>query len=231
MKIQSLDHIALYMNDRAAAAEALTSYLGFHVVDHTDRYTLVGAGGRIGKLTLFDSPQGSKSGPGIIENITIRVADPQAAADRLPQDMDVEEQDGGFFFDGPEGLRFGLVAGTGDFVDYDLEGLTLRSRTPENSARQFVQMGFSPGDGAVSVKAGEYNMNLVEKEPRKAGQEMLFHLGCRVESAEEHRREAEDHGFEIQDVVDGPNTLAVFVMGPENVSVEYVEHKATFSLI
>jgi hypothetical protein len=30
--------------------------------------------------------------------------------------------------------------------------------------------------------------------------------------------------------VEGPNTLAVFVLGPDNVSVEYVEHKPGFSL-
>ena len=48
MKVQKLDHVALYMNDRDTAAAFLTSYLGFHIVDRTDRYTLVGAGGRIG---------------------------------------------------------------------------------------------------------------------------------------------------------------------------------------
>jgi catechol-2,3-dioxygenase len=59
---------------------------------------------------------------------------------------------------------------------------------------------------------------------------MLFHLGCLVDSAEQHRREAEQKGLEVQDFVDGPNTLAVFVKGPEGVSVEYVEHKPEFSL-
>ena len=44
------------------------------------------------------------------------------------------------------------------------------------------------------------------------------------------RKEAEERGLEVQDFVDGPNTLAVFVRGPEGVSVEYVEHKSTFSL-
>ena len=64
MEIQKLDHIALYMRDRDTAAEFLTSHLGFHVVDRTDRYTLVGAGGRIGKLTLFDAPDGTTPSPG-----------------------------------------------------------------------------------------------------------------------------------------------------------------------
>ena len=60
MKVQKLDHIALYMGNRNEAARFLTTHLGFHVVDHTDRYTLVGAGGRLGKLTLFDAPQGTR---------------------------------------------------------------------------------------------------------------------------------------------------------------------------
>ena len=61
MKVLKLDHIALYMADRAAAADFLTSHLGFHVVDHTDRYTLVGAGGRVGKLTLRSGRRRSPS--------------------------------------------------------------------------------------------------------------------------------------------------------------------------
>src|SRR5919202_4270990 len=123
MKVQKLDHIALYMSNRSAAAAFLTSYLGFHVVDHTDRYTLVGAGGRIGKLTLFDAPQNNEPSPGVIGCINIRVANPKSAAARLPREADVESRDGGYLFTGPEGLPLTLVPGKGDFTDYDLEGL------------------------------------------------------------------------------------------------------------
>jgi catechol 2,3-dioxygenase-like lactoylglutathione lyase family enzyme len=100
MKVKRLDHIALYMGDRGAAAGYLTTHLGFHVVDHTERYTLVGAGGKLGKLTLFDAPQGMTPSPGEIERITIRVADPEAAAARLP--AGAEPSDGGYLFTGPE---------------------------------------------------------------------------------------------------------------------------------
>jgi len=225
VKVQKLDHIALYMSDRDEAARFLTTHLGVHVVDHTDRYTLVGAGGRLGKLTLFDAPQGSTPSPGEIERITIRVANPEAAATKLPQDAEV--RDGGYFFTGPEGLPLALVPGEGEFVDYDLEGFVLRSGSPEESARVFVEMGFAPENDAT-VKAGEYRIRLTDSAPDGGG--MLFHVGCLVDSAEDHRREAEEQGFEIQDFVEGPNTLAVFVRGPEGVSVEYVEHKPTFSL-
>jgi catechol 2,3-dioxygenase-like lactoylglutathione lyase family enzyme len=228
MKVKRLDHIALYMGDRDAAAGFLTTHLGFHVVDRTDRYTLVGAGGRLGKLTLFDVPQGTTPSPGEIKRITIRVADPEAAAARLPAGAEPSER--GYSFTGPEGLPLALVRGEGEFAEYDLDGFVLRSGSPEESTRTFVEMGFAPGDDATTVKAGEYSMRLSGSAPDANGGGMLFHVGCLVDSAEDHRKEAEERGLEVQDFVDGPNTLAVFVRGPEGVSVEYVEHKSTFSL-
>jgi catechol 2,3-dioxygenase-like lactoylglutathione lyase family enzyme len=227
VKIIMLDHIALYMSDRDEAASFLTTHLGFHVVDYTERYTLVGAGGRVGKLTLFDAPQGTTPSPGEIGRITIRVADPKAAAKELPAEADAEPSDGGYSFTGPEGLPLALVPGEGHFADYDLEGLTLHSRSPEESARTLVEMGFAPGDNAT-VRAGDYLVRLTDSAPETGG--MLFHIGCLVDSAEDHRREAEERGLEVTDFVEGPNTLAAFVRGPEGVSVEYVEHKSTFSL-
>ena len=230
MKVQKLDHIALYMSDRDGAADFLTSHLNFHVVDRTDRYTLVGAGGRIGKLTLFDAPEDIEASRGAIERINIRVADPETAVARLPAEADIMSRDGGYLFSGPENLPLSLVPGQGDFVDYDLEGLVLRSADPEEAARGFVEMGFAPGENAATVKAGEYRLRLVTSAAGVGTQGMLYHLGCLVDSARNHRREAEQQGFEIQDWVEGPNTVAVFVLGPEGVSVEYVEHKPTFSL-
>jgi catechol 2,3-dioxygenase-like lactoylglutathione lyase family enzyme len=230
VKVKKLDHVALYMGDRDAAADFLTSHLGLHVVDRTDRYTLVGAGGRLGKLTLFDAPEGSEPTPGPIDSINMRVTDPQSAVARLPEGTEAESNDGRYLFAGPEGLPLALVAGEGDFTDYDLEGLVLRSGDPEGSASAFAEMGFASGDDATTVNAGEYRLSLVPGTPGEASQSMLFHLGCLVDSAEDHRRQAEERGLEIQDFVEGPNTVAVFVRGPEDVSVEYVEHKPTFSL-
>ncbi|HKH78154.1 MAG TPA: hypothetical protein VKA51_14440, partial [Rubrobacteraceae bacterium] len=206
------------------------SCLGFHVVDRTDRHTLVGAGGRIGKLTLFDAPKGAEPSPGAIERITIRVADPASAAARLPREANVEQRNGEYRFTGPEGLPLALVQGEGDFVDYDLDGLALRAGDPEKAARGFVEMGFAPGKSAATATAGKYRLRFVPAESASTGGGMLFHVGCLVESAEDHRREAEERGLEVQDFVEGPNTLAVFVRGPEDVSVEYVEHKPSFSL-
>ena len=59
----------------------------------------------------------------------------------------------------------------------------------------------------------------------------LNHLGLKVDSAEEHIKEAERRGLEIDNVVDAANTYAVFVWGPDGIKLEYVEHKPSFSLV
>jgi hypothetical protein len=59
---------------------------------------------------------------------------------------------------------------------------------------------------------------------------MLNHLALLVDSAQQLRAEAERRGLEVVDVVDAPNTLAVFLWGPERIKLEYVEHKPGFSL-
>ncbi len=176
MKVLKLDHIALYMADRATAADFLTSHLGFHVVDHTDRYTLVGAGGRVGKLTLFDAPGDLTPSPGPIERINIRVSDPESAAAGLPAEADAEPRGDGYYFTGPEGLPFALVTAEDRFTDYDLEGLVLRSGSPEDSARRFLDMGFAAGEDPMTVKAGDYRLHLVDSVPGEGS--MLYHIGC-----------------------------------------------------
>ena len=51
-----------------------------------------------------------------------------------------------------------------------------------------------------------------------------------VDSAEETLEEAKAAGMEVADVVDAPNTYAIFIWGPEGVKIEYVEQKPTFAL-
>src|SRR5215216_2892118 len=192
VKIQKLDHIALYMRDRDVSAEFLTSYLGFHIVDRTERYTLVGAGGRIGKLTLFDAPPGTEPSPGVIARINVRVVDPESAAARLPREVGIEPRDDTYLFTGPEGLPLALVPGEGNFTDYDLEGLTLRSGDPEGSARAFVRMGFAPGEEATTGGAGGYWVGFGSLGGGKGKQGKLLHPGWFVDSAQDHRKEAEE---------------------------------------
>src|ERR671934_921643 len=77
MNIETLDHVALWVEDRDAVADFLTAHAGMHVIDRTDKFTLVGADARRGKLTLFDA-----EGPrerGALKHIALRVADGEEA--------------------------------------------------------------------------------------------------------------------------------------------------------
>ena len=53
MTARTLDHVALWVADRDAIVERATEQLGMHVIERTDRFTLIGADARRFKLTLF----------------------------------------------------------------------------------------------------------------------------------------------------------------------------------
>jgi catechol 2,3-dioxygenase-like lactoylglutathione lyase family enzyme len=233
MNPTKLDHIAYWVADRDSIAAFVTSHLGMHVIDRTDKFTLLGADARRGKLTLFVA-----EGPrerGALEHVAFRVADLEAALAQLPGGLDIERsRTGEAYFDaGAEGVRLGLVQAETD-VDYDLDHVALRSRIPEETAAEYGSFGFAPAppgsSGAPRVEVGGAFVEFQAGEPGVPDRPLLNHLAVLVESADEHIAAAHDLGIEIDDVVDAPNTYAVFLQGPEHVRVEYVEHKPTFSL-
>jgi len=227
MKIETLDHIALWIADRDELADFLVDRLGMHVIDRTDKFTLVGADARRGKLTLFAAEPDREPGP--LARIGLRVFDLEEALSELPPDLAVERPDEGRVeFEGPQRVPFALVAAA-DGVAYDLDHVAFRVPDPESTFEQLAQLGFDVEDGRL--KAGDAYLELDQGETSEAERPLLNHLGLRVESADEHIREAEERGLEIADVVDGANTYAVFVWGPDSIKLEYVEHKPTFSLV
>ena len=107
------------------------------------------------------------------------------------------------------------------------------SRDPEATAREYGSLGFdaaAPAVGAPRVEVGGAYVEFHAGEPGEPERPLLNHLAVLVDSADEHIAEANELGVEVDDVVDAPNTYAVFVWGPERVRIEYVEHKPTFSL-
>ena len=225
MHIQTLDHVALWVADRDRIAEFLTSHMGMHVVDRTDRFTLVGSDARRGKLTLFveDGPRE----PGVLSRIGLRVHDLDSALALLPSEVVVERRNGCAEFDVGEGLRLALVE-TDEGIDYDLDHVAFRVSDPAATHDRLAELGFEVEDGLLH--AGDATILLEQGEPEDTQKPLLNHLGLRVESAADHIEEAERRGLEIADVVDAPNTYAVFVWGPDRIKLEYVEHKPTFSL-
>jgi catechol 2,3-dioxygenase-like lactoylglutathione lyase family enzyme len=233
MRPKTFDHVALWTTERDSIADFVTAHLGMHVIERTDKFTLVGSDARRGKLTLFEA-----EGPrdrGALQHVALRVPSLDEAVARLPEGIDVDRsREGEAYFDvGTEGLRLGLVEAPTD-VEYDLDHAALLSPDPDATARSYERLGFRyspPGSsGQPRVVVGGAFVEFHAGEPGEPERPLLNHLAVLVDSAEEHITEAEELGVEVESVVDAPNTLAVFLWGPERVRIEYVEHKPTFSL-
>jgi catechol 2,3-dioxygenase-like lactoylglutathione lyase family enzyme len=218
MRPLRLDHVAFWVVDREPIVERCERYLGMHVIDEQDGFTLVGPDARHGKLTFFDAEGPRARGP--LCHVALRVSNLAAAQRILPASPDVLELG--------EGLRVRLVQGPVE-VEYDLDHIAFASADPQGSASAFERFGFRR-ESAESVEVGDARLVFHRAEPEADGEPLLNHLGLLVESADAHRGEAEELGLEIESVVDAANTLAVFVTGPDGVRIEYVEHKATFAL-
>jgi catechol 2,3-dioxygenase-like lactoylglutathione lyase family enzyme len=228
---KTLDHVAYWLEDRDRVADFLTSHLGMHVIERTDRFTLVGSDARRGKLTLFDA-----EGPrerGALKHVALRVNDLDAALRELPVDMPVERDGETALVDLGDGIRVGLVEAETD-TEYDLDHVALFSANPEATAERYRAYGFQAADpgstGAPRVEVSGAYVEFHDGEPGDPEKPLLNHLAVLVDSAEEHQSAAEEREIEVQDFVDAPNTLAVFVWLPERVRLEYVEHKPTFAL-
>ena len=232
MNPTKLDHVAYWVAERDPIADFVTAHLGMHVIDRTERFTLLGSNARRGKITLFDA-----DGPrerGALGHVAFRVSDLAAARAQLPASLQLDRpRDGEAYFELTEGMRLGLVEADTD-VEYDLDHVALLSANPEETAAAYESLGFAPAppgpSGAPRVEVGGAWVEFHPGQPGAPEKPLLNHLAVLVDSADEHIAAANDLGVEIDDVVDAPNTLAVFLWGPERVRVEYVEHKPTFSL-
>ena len=101
---------------------------------------------------------------------------------------------------------------------------------PEATAEEYLSLGFDEAearDGVPRVELGGAFVEFHRGEPGEPERPLLNHLAVLVDRADD----AKELPAEVADVVDAPNTYAVFVWGPERVKLEYVEHKPTFSLV
>jgi catechol 2,3-dioxygenase-like lactoylglutathione lyase family enzyme len=210
----TLDHVAFWVAERDAIADVATRHLGMHVIDRQDNFTLIGSDSRRGKLTLFDAE--APRDRGVFKHVALRVS----------------SLDGPDRFDLPEGIEVRLVEVPTD-VEYDLDHVALYTEDPEVTAEAYLDYGFSPApakDGVSRVEVGGAHVEFHQGEPHDSERPLLNHLAVLVDSADDHKRDAEEAGIEVERVVDAANTYAVFLWGPDRVRIEYVEHKPSFSL-
>jgi len=143
----SLDHVALWVDERDALAAFVCDHLGMHVIEETDTFTLVGIDAKLGKLTLFDA-----EGPrqrGALQRVVLRVSDLRAVVESLPFDVAVRD-DGLAAFEAPAELPLGLVEADGR--DFDLDHVVLGFDDPDAALEGLEGMGFERRpDGSVGV--------------------------------------------------------------------------------
>lgn len=227
MKLNTFDHVALWTDERGALATVLTECCGMHEIERTDRFTLVGGDARLGKLTLFDAAGPRK--PGVLERVVLRVAEPQGVRAELEAAGVATNASNGLITAETEaGLAFGLVRNEESDVT-DLDHVVLRVATPESTAASLEELGLERAGDRLRVSGKELRVHEGGAEEGEAP--LLNHLAFLVDSADDVEREARARGLEIVDVVDAPNTRAVFVWGPDRIKLEYIEHKPGFSLV
>ena len=211
MKPRTLDHVALWVADRERMTALAAERIGLRVIEQTDRFTLLGADARRGKLTLFEA-----EGPrerGALERIGLRVSSLGGREEVV---------------DLGEGLEVVLVE-TPTESELDLDHVALVSSDPAAATRRWEELGFARTDDGRLQIGGAF-LELRPGTPGDPARPLLNHVGVLVDSVAEHQAAAEELGVDIDDLVDAPNTLALFVWGPDRVKLEYVEHKPSFSL-
>lgn len=221
----TLDHVAIRVADRAAMREALLRALDWVVVEETERFTLLGADADHGKLTLLDAPAGTHPQPGRLSSLVLAAPDGTVVTEPLQL---------------PEGLAvtFAPVAGAAweGTPRHALIGVSLRAADPPIvAARLEVEHGMTievvqsnlavlrvdgnASSGTITVSRERWNV---------AAEPMLDHVGIRIDDAARSRDDAEHAGLVVDRWVEAPHSRAVFIVGPEQLLLEYVELTRAF---
>jgi len=225
MELNTFDHVALWTSERDALARILVDCCDMHEIERTDRFTLVGGDARRGKLTLFDADGPREAG--VLERVVLRSADPEGVRERLESVGIATRANGMIHATLPSELSLGIVEGVeGEAVD--LDHVVLRVPDPSATAAGLEELGLERSGTELHV--ADKQVVLHEGEVVEPERPLLNHLAFLVDTAGDIALEARSRGIEIDDVVDAPNTRAVFLSGPDGIRLEYVEHKRSFSL-
>lgn len=218
-----LDHVAIHVPDRDAFAAQLVARLDVHVIEKTDRFTLIGAHPDHGKLTLLDAVDGVDPSPTRI--VSLVLAEASETSGSAPEVMP-----GGLV------LTFANVDDLGpewsDTPHHALVAVALRAEDPPLVAASLEQqfgmhVGMVGPDHAVlevGDRDGSGRLTFARESWSGDGRpSMLDHVGVRVPDALAQREAFTRAGVEVARWVDAEHSRAVFVEGPEGLLVEYVE--------
>lgn len=215
-----LDHVALRVVDRERATDELLRHFDMRVIEQNGRLTLLGPDFGRGKVTLLDAKPGQVPEPRRL--VSIVLAEHGAVAPPVVLDTGLVVT----FLDVAE-------LGAEDVPRHSLVGLTVRCADPPLAAARLAAEGglrmqsmqhdvavLAVGDGAAS---GQITLTR-EAWSHLPGGPMLDHIGLRVADAAAWRRHAEDVDADVVDWVEAEHSRALFIAGPEDLVVEFVEH-------
>jgi catechol 2,3-dioxygenase-like lactoylglutathione lyase family enzyme len=215
VKPTRLDHVALWVSDPDRMAARTADLLGFHEIERSEAFTLVGADARAGKLTLF-SADGPRAAGALVE-IGVRVP---GLAEQAVVDLGDE-------------LRLRLTAGN-PAEPADIDHVVLLASNPRSARRRWLELGFElappAAGGVLRARVGSTLVELRAGAPGRPARPLLNHLGVLVETVEEVAGAESRPELGEVELVDAANTVAAFVTGPDGVRLEYVAHKPEFSL-
>ena len=226
MNLKALDHVALWTPERDALSSVLVQCCGMHTIERTESFTLLGGDARRGKLTLFDAPDRRERG--VLERVVLRVEDPEAARRKL-EDTQVATaaSDGIPTAELPSGLAVGLLPSDDGVTD--LDHVVLQVPDAAATGASLEELGLRRSGARLQVAGKE--LVLHDGGATEGDRPLLNHIAFLVDRADDVEREARQRGLDVADVVDAPNTRAVFLWGPDRIKLEYVEHKPGFSLV
>lgn len=225
VQLPRLDHVAIHVASRDEFARELVDRFDMHVIERTDRFTLVGADAAHGKITLLDKVDGD--GPDPVPNriVSVVLAEASGATGQPPVTL-------------PGGLvvTFAPIDDLGpawsDTPRHALVGLTLRTVDPPLAAASF-EREHDMHVGAVGPDHAVLDVGDASPEGRitlsrevwsdEVAPSMLDHIGIRVTDAASWRERAKARALDVVKWVEAPHSRAVFVGGPDHLLMEYVE--------
>ena len=214
MRPEKLDHVALFVSDPDRVAAMLCARLPFRVIERTDEFVLVGRAPELGKITLFRARGPRDRGALLHIGIGVPCA---AAATSL---------------DAGEGLTVELVPAPAE-GEVELEHVGLLVPDPVASAQAWLAFGLERASRVGPVERVQLGGAFVEFHPGTPSvtdHPLLNHVGLLVESLADVRDSVAEQGVHVFREVDAANSTAIFVRGPDDVELEYIEHKPSFVL-
>ncbi len=224
-QLPRLDHVAIHVADRDAFAQELVDRFDMHVIEQTDRFTLIGAHASHGKLTLLDKIDSEGPDPAPNRLVSLVLAESSGSAGVPPVTLT-----GGLVVTfapiddlGPEWIhtpRHALVGLMLRTIDPPLAAAALETQYdmhvgvvgPEQAV---LEVGDASTEGRITLSREPWNDD--------GAPSMLDHIGIRVSDAASWRARAEERELDIVRWVDAPHSRAVFVSGPDHLLLEYVE--------